>query len=438
MRGHALDIFNTGIAAVTPETCIRQFVKLRKNHLIIDAQPFDLNRFDHIFVIGAGKASAAMAGALEQICGPRISKGVVVSKYGHGTDLNRIKLFEAGHPIPDENGVKAAIALRDLALQADARTLVVCLISGGGSALLPLPADGLSLSDIRQTSDILIGCGAGIHEINTIRKHLSGLTGGRLARAVHPATMACLVISDVVGDDLDTIASGPAVPDPSSFSDCSEIMTRLSIRNKLPEPVQRHLEKGTAKKNEETPKKGDACFSNIFHFIIADNSKALFAAARKADALGYQTQVLSAAIQGDTLKAAQHHTDIAKKILLSQYPLHPPACVLSGGETTVVLNERRGRGGRNQHFALACLELISGLDHCVVLSGGTDGTDGPTDAAGAMVDSSSLDRASAMGLDPYRYLKDCRSYAFFDKTGELIKTGPTRTNVMDLRVILIQ
>jgi len=437
MRQDAVKIFNAGLAAVDPEICIHRCCRLEKNILTVGQQMYDLNTFEKIIVIGAGKAGASMACAVEEILQNRITNGIVIVKYDHVETLKKIALVQAGHPVPDQNGIAGAEKLFKIAKDAHEKDLVICLISGGGSALMTLPAPGLTLKHKQDTTEILLGCGATIHEINTIRKHLSRIKGGLLAKTVCPATMICLVLSDVVGDDLDTIASGPGVGDTSTFGQCHKIIETHGIRNYLPKAVLQHLEKGFNNLIPETPKKDHPLFKNVFHTIIAGNIDALLNADKRAAQLGYHSQILSSMIQGETRDVAAVHTAIAKEILATGHPLKPPACILSGGETTITL-KGKGKGGRNQEFALASAMGIKDMDNIVILSGGTDGTDGPTDAAGAIADQTTLQRAAALGFIPEQYLNTNNAYPFFDGLSDLFKTGPTNTNVMDIRVILIR
>lgn len=437
MRQDAIRIFNQGLKAVDPKTCIKRHCRINSHFLTVKDRQFDLDQFDAIWVLGAGKAAASMGAAIEEILGDRIAQGLVIVKYDHVEQLNHIKIVEAGHPIPDENGLTGSRQLLDMTEKADEKTLVINLISGGGSALMALPADGLSLTDKQEITQVLLQCGATIHEINTIRKHLSGIKGGRLAASVYPATMICLALSDVVGDDLDIISSGPGVGDPSTFDSCLDIIKKYGIEAQVPENVFSYLEKGTKGLVPETPKPGDDIFRKVYHTIVASNLEALLSSEQMAGELGYQTLVLSALIEGETKDVAGVHTAIARQVKMSGHPLKTPACILSGGETTVTLHGN-GKGGRNQEFALACVNTIQGIEHIVVLSGGTDGTDGPTDAAGAVVDHTTFQRAVNAGLSPEAYLTDNNAYPFFDRTGDLIKTGATKTNVMDLRIILIK
>lgn len=437
MQEHAGRIFYEGISAVDPKICIHRCCRLENNRLKVNGLEYDLKRYNQILIVGAGKASASMAGAMEEILQEKITTGIVIVKYDHGTDLKKIRLVEAGHPIPDENSMAGAKQLLHTLKDRDEKTLVICLISGGGSALMSLPARGLSLKDKQKTSEILLGCGATIHEINTLRKHLSGIKGGLLARAAHPAHMICLVLSDVVGDDLDIIASGPAVADSGTFVCCRKIIQKYTLAEQLPAAVMEQIELGISGRIPETPKKGDPVFYNVSHTIIGKNMDALEKAGQMARHLGYNCLILSSMIEGETRDVAAVHAAIAREVIHTGHPLQPPACILSGGETTVTLRGN-GKGGRNQEFALMSALGIKDLAHTVILSAGTDGTDGPTDAAGAIADHTTVQRATQLQMDPQRFLQENNSYLFFDRLSDLFKTGPTHTNVMDLRIILTQ
>jgi hydroxypyruvate reductase len=378
-----------------------------------------------------------MAAAIEDILAERITKGTVNVKYGYANPLSRVKIVEAGHPLPDHNGLRGSQIIYDLLHRAGQRDLVICLISGGGSSLLPLPVPPISLSDKQSTTEALLACGARINEVNAVRKHLSRLKGGQLARAGYPAAIVCLILSDVVGDCLDVIASGPCVPDPSTFQDCMEVLARYAIADRLPKSILRHFEAGLAGMVPETPKSGDPVFGNVIHRVVGNNRRALAAARDAAEKLGYHAMVLSSLIEGETRDVAGVHTAIAKEIQRTQQPLASPACVLSGGETTVTLRGK-GKGGRNQEFALAGAIDIEGEREIVLLCAGTDGTDGPTAAAGAIADTQTVGRAMTIGMDPRQYLANNDAYHFFNSLGDLVITGPTRTNVMDLRILLVR
>ncbi len=436
LRRDVRAIFDAGLAAVDPEAAVSRHLVRRGAQLHAGGRTYDLDAFRHVVLIGAGKAGAPMAAAVEAVVGDRITGGAVVVKYGHGAPLQHVKLIEAGHPVPDENSVAGADAVLAAAAGAGPDSLVIGLISGGGSSLLTRPAAGLTLADKQATTRVLLECGATIHEINTLRKHLSAVKGGHLAQAVFPAVMITLILSDVVGDDLDIIASGPTVPDAGTFADCLSIVRRYGIETRLPATVRRYIETGAAGHHCETPKAGDPVFKAAHNIVVGRNLDALTAARDKAATLGYRPLVLSSQIQGETRQVAGVHAAIAREVCQSGQPIPPPACILSGGETTVTM-DYHGKGGRNQEFALAAALDIAGWAQTVILSGGTDGTDGPTDAAGAVVDGTTVARAEAAGLDARSHLAGHDAYPFFERLGDLLITGPTRTNVMDLRVMLV-
>lgn len=427
MRRHALRIFRAALQAADPREAI--LTRLRR---------YNLRRFQNVYVVGAGKAGATMAAALERVPGLRIAGGLVNVKYGHGARLRRVELCECGHPVPDENGLAGAKRIAEIARQAGSRDLLLCVVSGGASALLPLPAEGISLADKQSTTQALLACGADIHELNTIRKHLSAIKGGQLAKMAWPATVITLVLSDVIGDDLDVIGSGPTVPDRSTFAQALEIVRRYGLLTRVPKPVRSRLERGAAGRVEETPRSGSPAFARVRNVVVGSNRIAVDAAARMARELGYRTMVLSTTIQGETRDVARVHAAIAREIGASGRPLKPPACIISGGETTVTLRERHGLGGRNQEFALAAALDIAGMDDVVVLSAGTDGTDGPTDAAGAIADGHTVARANTKGLSAANALARNDSYHFFEPLGDLIRTGPTGTNVMDVHLVMVR
>jgi glycerate 2-kinase len=436
MRDDAYAIFLAGVEAVKGHNAVRRHCRVEKDRFVVDGRVYRLSGSGDVFVIGAGKAAACMARAIEDLLGSRISRGIVNVKYGHLAQLDRIQLVEAGHPVPDEAGRRGARAIFELASGAREGDLVICVISGGGSALLPLPVEGVALADKQETTRVLLACGAGIREINAVRKHISVVKGGGLARAAYPATLITVILSDVIGDDLDVIASGPTVPDSSSFASCMKIFEKYGIRDKIPRSVLAYIERGVSGEVEENPKPGDSIFACVHNVIVGSNKECVLAAEESARRLGYGTLVLSTMLEGEAREVARVHSAIAKEVLKSGRPLPAPACVLSGGETTVTIRGT-GLGGRNQEFALATAIGIAELGNVVFLSGGTDGTDGPTDAAGAVADGQTLQRAQRLGLDPWDHLADNDAYHFFEKVGDLVKTGPTDTNVMDLQVLLV-
>jgi glycerate 2-kinase len=421
LRRHALRIFRAALEAADPAQAVLRHVR------------FDGKAYRNIFVIGAGKASAQMAVAVERMLGARIAGGQINVKDGHAAELRRIRINECGHPIPDRRGVAGARRIAQIASDAGAEDLVVCLISGGASALLPLPAPPIALAEKQKTTRLLLHCGASIHEINCVRKHISAIKGGQLARLAYPATLLTLILSDVIGDDLDAIGSGPTVPDRSTFAEGRAIFEKYRIWHKLPASVRNRFTAAI----EETPKPGDKIFKKTRNVLVGSNALAVDAAAMEARRLGFHTLVLSTFIQGEAREVARVHAAIAREIRASGRPVPTPACVISGGETTVTVRGT-GLGGRNQEFALAAAIEIAGLRDTVILSSGTDGTDGPTDATGAIADGTTHARARALGLNAAAYLRNNDSYHFFEATGDLIQTGPTGTNVADVQVVLVR
>ena len=435
-RVHARTIFAAGVAAADPGRCVHQALAVAGGELRCGPLRFPLNAISSLRLVGAGKAAAAMAAAAESILGDRIDCGAINTKYGHALPLARVETFEAGHPVPDQAGV--AGARRQLALLAGLApdALVLGLFSGGGSALLPAPAEGLTLAEKQETTRLLLACGATIDEINALRKHLSAIKGGLLARAAAPARIVALMLSDVIGDPLDTIASGPTHPDATTFGDCLAIVDRYDLRHQLPSSVLQHLEAGARGKRPETPKPGDPCFACTESLVIGNSRLAIDAAAHKARALGYEVLVLTSRLQGEARQAAAALVAIAQEIAETDRPIARPACLIAGGETTVTLRND-GKGGRNQELALAAALQLNGWPAITLLSGGTDGTDGPTDAAGALADGQTLSRARAEGLNARAFLDRHDSYPFFAALDDLVITGPTGTNVMDLQIVLI-
>jgi glycerate 2-kinase len=436
LRKNAEAVFQAGLEAVNPIHAIKKHVTHQDDRLIVGDQDYNLAEYDGIYVIGTGKASAAMAQAVEELLGERLKGGVVNVKYGHSFPLNKIKVNEAGHPVPDEAGFHGTEEIIQLLKKTEKNDLVLFLISGGGSALLPYPAEGVTLEEKQQVTKCLLEVGACIHEINAVRKHLSRVKGGRLAKLAHPSTLISLVLSDVIGDDLDTIASGPTVPDSSTFDDCLKIIEKYQMGEKIPVSVVEFLEKGARGEAEETPKAGDPAFQRTQNLVIASNILAVQGAKRKAEELGYSSLILSTFVEGETKEVARVHAAVAKEILQTGNPVPRPACVISGGETTVTIRGK-GLGGRNQEFVLAAAIDIDGLENVVILSGGTDGTDGPTDAAGAIADGMTKNRALEKGMNAEQYLRENNSYNFFEPLGDLLITGPTHTNVMDLRLVMV-
>ena len=403
-----------------------------------------LDNFNRVVVIGAGKATAPMALALEQILGDRLDGGLIVVKYGHVEKLERIEIVEADHPVPDENGRRGAEKIISIADQADEHTLVITLISGGGSALIPLPyghgVHTLSLEDKQETTGLLLACGADIEEINCIRKHLSMIKGGRLLERLAPARSVNFILSDVVGDALSSIASGLTCSDPTTYDDAWKIVKKYRIEESIPKPVRHLLESGLRGEAEETLKPGHPALALTENILIGTNTGALNAAAEEARRRGYQVIKLSSRIVGEAREVAKILAGIAIDCAVQSTIASPPVCILSGGEPVVQIRGN-GKGGRNQEMALAYLmEMERHESLCrevSFLAASTDGNDGPTDAAGAFSDLELLERARSAKLDLGAYLNDNDSYHFYDNIDGLLKTGPTNTNVCDLHVSLV-
>jgi len=436
LRRNALSVLRASIKACDPLYAVKKHLKVQGRALSVGRFFYDLEEVRRIFIIGAGKASARMAFALEEILDERISSGIVITKKGHLVPLKRVELVEGGHPLPDRDGWQGTKRIVKLLSRSTKNDLIIFLLSGGGSALLVSPVSGISLKDKTKLTDQLLRCGADIKEMNTLRKHISQVKGGRLAELAQPSSVLTLILSDVIGDRLDSIASGPTAPDSTTFSDCAKIIQKYKLTDRMPPSIYHHLKQGANRKVEETPKPKDAIFKKVRNVIIGSNRVALQAARKKAEDLGFNVLLLPRPVAGDTTKAALRHVDLIRRIARWKDPILPPACVISGGETTVKI-KGDGLGGRNQEFTLVGAMGIEGMKDVVFLSAGTDGTDGPTDAAGAICDGETIKRALVKGLDPKRYLDDNDSYHFFQRLDDLIVTGPTHTNVMDVHLALI-
>jgi hydroxypyruvate reductase len=421
LRRQALSIFRAALAAADPVDAVLRHLRKR-----------DFSRFRNIYVVGAGKAGASMALAAERVLGRRIAAGLVNVKRGSSAKLKRIELNPCGHPVPDEAGVAGSLRIAGIAAGAAEGDLVLCLISGGASALLPLPAEPIALAEKQATTQLLLASGATIHEFNCVRKHLSRIKGGQLARLAAPATVESLLLSDVIGDDLDVIGSGPTAPDSSTFADALAILQKFSLLERVPASVCQRIERGVRGELPETPKAGDPLFRRVRNVLVGNNRQALDAAARRARQLGFRTLVLASEVQGETRDVARMHAAIAREIVSASRPVKRPACLVTGGETTVTLRGD-GLGGRNQEFVLAAALDLAGVPDVVVLSAGTDGSDGPTDAAGAIADGDTVRR----NPEARQYLARNDSYRYFQSLGDLVITGPTNTNVMDVRIVLV-
>ena len=432
MNRDAVEIFTGALRAVDPYAAVARHAE--RIRAICRGEGLS-----EILLVGLGKAACPMARAILDEMGGIVRGGVIVTKYGHcgGEPLAGVDLVEAGHPVPDENGVAAAGKALDLLRKAGRETLVVCLISGGGSALFVSPMEGLSLADKQQTTRILLRGGADIMELNTVRKHLSRVKAGRLAEAARPARVVSLILSDVIGDPVGFIASGPTAPDTTTWAEALDIVTRYDGAGEMPRRVMQILRSGAGGRIPDTPKQDDPLFDRVENILIGSNRIAAEAARAKALAMGYEPVLLTTELQGEAREAAGR---LCRRALESQSRLASDRrrfCLIAGGETTVTVRGK-GLGGRNTEMALAFALAIAGTRGITFLSAGTDGTDGPTDAAGAIVDGQTVPGARALGLDPRAYLDDNDSYRFFEQAGGLLKTGPTGTNVMDLQIILIE
>jgi glycerate 2-kinase len=426
LRAEATQIFRAALAAADPFAATLSHCK---------PLPQAVKK---LYVIGAGKASALMAQAVEAAYGSRIEAGLIVTKSGHALPLKHIECLEASHPVPDEDGVEGARRIARMCLDAGPGDLVLCLISGGASALLPYPADPITLSEKQATTKLLLGCGATINELNCVRKHLSALKGGQLAHLAHPAHLKTLILSDVIGDPLDTIGSGPTVPDTTTFADAWEIIYKHGLETKLPSAVRRHLHQGVNHAIPETPKPGDPIFRRTSNVLIGSNRLSLQAAQKAARQLGYKPLLLSTTLDGEAKEVARFFAAMAREIRRSGHPAKPPVCLLAGGETTVNLTQHHGLGGRNMEMALGVAIGIENLPNTVFLSAGTDGSDGPTDAAGAFASGSTVPRAQALEFHAEQFLHRNDSYHFFQALDDLLVTGPTGTNVMDIQMLLLK
>jgi len=435
-RTIAEKIFLAGVESVLPGRLITNEMSLKDNCLKIGHLSFSLESIENIYVIGAGKASAMMGAEIEKILGNRITEGHIVVKYGYSCKLNYINVSEAGHPIPDVNGFSSTREILKIAEYANWNDLVICLLSGGGSSLLVDIPEGCLPDDMIKVNDLLINCGASISEINAVRKHLSYVKGGQLARVVYPATLVNLILSDVPGDSFDVIASGPTVPDPTTFLQALTVLATFGLTRSIPRGILTFLKEGAAGKKPETPKPGDPAFDKTFNILIGSNRMALEAAKSKALEFNINAVIIDDQLQGDTSTIAEYLVETALRFKGDKDEVKP-VCLLFGGETTVKMTGK-GSGGRNQHLALLSAILLQNNYGITILSAGTDGNDGTTDAAGAVVDSDTISGAISKNIDPEKHLNEFNSFHFFKKAGGLIITGPTMTNVMDIIVVIVE
>jgi len=438
-KGEIMAIINAALKAVDPAEAIRKVVKKEGNDLIVAGKAYNLEKYRRVIVIGGGKAGAPMAAAVEEILGERIAKGWVNVKEGYILEPSptRITINQAGHPTPNESGLEGARKILELASEAEEEDLVITLISGGGSALMPLPAEGITLEDKKIATSLLLKCGATINEINALRKHISALKGGQLAKAAYPATVISLILSDVIGSPLDTIASGPTAPDSTTFADAWKVMEKYDLLTEMPPRIVERIKRGMEGEIPETPKPGDRIFERVQNVIIGDNYIAATAALEEAKKLGYNAMLLTTFLEGEAREVAKAVAALGKEVAFRGIPIPPPACLILGGETTVTI-KGKGKGGRNQELALAAAIALEGWERVTVVTLATDGTDGPTDAAGAIVDGTTTRKAAERGLSPLAYLQNNDSYTFFQALGDLLITGPTNTNVNDLVFVFVK
>jgi len=436
-RKLAIEALNAALEAVDPKAIIKSKATLKGNSLKISDLTFNLKDFKDIYVVGGGKASGAMAEALVELLGDRIKEGAINVPYSSPSyKTGKVKLQEANHPIPDESGVKGAKHMLEMVAKAKETDLVLCLISGGGSSLMPQPREGISLEDKRKVTDALLKCGATITEINTVRKHISALKGGLLAKEAYPATVVNLILSDVVGDPLDFIASGPTVPDTTTFHDAVDILKHYGFWGAMPSSVRKVLSDGENGRIPETPKPGDKVFNKVHNIVVGNNFTAAKAAYDTLRKDKVNALLLTSTLEGQARDVGTVLASMAREIVASGNPVSRPAALVAGGETTVTVMGK-GKGGRNQEIVLNAALKIGNVDGVVIASVSTDGVDGPTDAAGAVVDGRTLQRAHDLGLNPREFLANNDSYRFFSKLGDLVFTDPTGTNVCDVAVVVV-
>lgn len=435
-RAIALDCLENALAAVDPRRLMFSALHVQGSCLQAGSFTFDFARFRHVYVVGGGKAGSSMVAALEEILGDRLTGGIVNVPHGSAKGTRIVELHEASHPVPDHAGVEGAQRMVALAEQADAEDLVVCLLSGGGSSLMPLPREGVTLEDKQSITAALLRSGATINEINAVRKHLSSFKGGWLARKAYPATVLNIVLSDVMGDPLDVIASGPTVSDTSTFAEARQVLEKYGLWLNAPTSVRKLIEDGAAGISAETPKADDAAFEKVHSIVIGNNHIAAVAAQECLKTHGLTATLLASPLEGEARRVGKVLAMVAREAKASGCLCGKPVAIVGGGETTVTVTGH-GLGGRNQELALSAAVEVAGVEGCVFASLSTDGVDGPTDAAGAIVDMYTVKRAHALKLKPERFLKENASYHFFQKMGDLIFTGQTGTNVNDISVIVL-
>lgn len=439
-------ILSAALNAVDPYQAVRRHVRRQGNHLLVGERVFHLSPSGRVFLIGAGKASRSMARALVDILGDDLTAGAVITKEGQGeTHIGAVSVLHGGHPLPDEQSLASTRQVLSRVTDPQPDDLVLCVISGGGSALLTDPTEGIGLSDLQHLTQALLACGASIQEINVLRKHLDRVKGGQLLRRLAPARVISLILSDVVGNPLDVIASGPTAPDPSTYQQGLEILSRYGLPAQIPASILHVLERGARGELPETPKPDDPIFQQVTHQIVGDNFQAAQAAVDTAREAGFHAGLLTTYLQGEAREAGQFLAAVLRQMAFSGDPLPRPACLVVGGETTVTLDDTeapkdfgglRAKGGRNQELALAAVKGLAGLQDVFLVTLATDGEDGPTDAAGAVVTGETLNRAQRQGMDVAEHLQHHASYTFFAALDDLLKPGYSGTNVNDLTLLL--
>jgi len=432
-RKITLDIIEHTLRTIDTYGIVKKRIQIRGKVLFVNDLRFDLSKIRNIYILGAGKGSSRMAEALDEILGNKITTGIIIEKRGQGRNLKRIKVLEGGHPLPDKAGFEATKHILEIAKKAEEGDLVFICIMGGCSALMTLPFEGITLEDIQRTNYLLLQCGATIDEINAVRKHTSAIKGGKLAQYIHPATIVGLIVVDEVTG----LPWGPTVPDVTTFEDTVYILKKYNIWKKVPRTVRDHLKKGLINPSLETPKAEDLKRCKIHNVVISNNNIACEAAKKRAKELGLNSLILSTVLEGESREVGIVLASIAKEIEKRQRPLKPPCAIILGGETTVTLTEKVGEGGRNQELALAAAIKIDGSKKIVISSIGTDGTDGPTEIAGGIVDGYTLGRGKEKSLDFNMHLKNHNSSYVFRRLDDIILTGPTGTNVMDIVLIVV-
>ncbi len=439
LKGDLHRIQEAALRAVDPERAVRRYLRREERTIYVGEQSWALPAGGRVLVVAVGKAAPGMAAAAGDVLGELATEGVVVTKYEHAAGYEiapAFRVHEAGHPVPDAAGKVGARAVAELVSSAGADDLVLVLLSGGGSALLPLPAESLTLEDLQSTNELLLRAGATIEEINAVRKHLSAIKGGRLAEMATPAPVVALILSDVVGDPLDVIASGPTAPDPTTYADAHAVLERYALTSRVNRAVRERLAAGAGGALPETPKPGSPTFDSVTNVLVGSNRQAAQAAVAAAEALGYRALLLTTYVEGEAREVAKVAAAFARGIRAHGDPVVPPACLVWGGETTVTVRGT-GKGGRNQELALAAALALDGVEGVALLALATDGTDGPTDAAGALVGGETAARARSRGWDLYAALDENDAYPLLDDLEALLRIGPTGTNVNDLLIILV-